>query len=283
MIASTKLGNQKSPARRGGRIGTVVLLVVIAIVVATLLIVTFAPNENHPESASPSSDGSLIKEVAPSVTPPDDLDESDADKKDDEGWKPPKDAYKDERGIWRHQGGHRVYDPTRLGERTNLKMVGDKPSIFRHRSEREIERLLTLEPGQPMFGMRRYDARFEEDFLKSMEEPIVIRADDSEEDKALKQLMIDAKIEIMDRIRNGEKLGDILKETREELQRLAQYKRNLRKELLTLAKEGHAEEEDLDDFIKAANQMLEANGIDPLKNTGLLKRNLRFQTQRSIQ
>lgn len=284
MIAGSKKHDKgKKPSSKYLWVAVFVLPLSFAIF-GILLYSVWTESVKDDEPQSPASEkSSFIAEVASPDLKDVEQENSSVKVESVNDWQPPKDAYQDERGIWRQPGGHRVYDPTRIGEKTNLHMVGDKPSIFRHRSEREIERLLTIEPGQPMFGMRRYDARFEEDFLKSMEEPIVISADDSDEVRAAKQLMIDTKIEIMDRIRNGEKLGDILKETRDELQRLAQYKRNLRKELLSLAKDGHAEEEDLDDFIKAANQMLEANGIDPLKNTGLLKRNLKYQTQRSIQ
>lgn len=222
----------------------------------------------------------IIQDVRP--TRLDNNTEAEAQPTDDGEWRPPKNAYKDERGIWRHPGGHRVYNPTRLGKSANLRMVGDKPSIFRYRSEREIERLLTLEPGRTMFGTRRYDVRFEEDFQKSLEEPIIISADDSEEDKVIKRAMIDAKVEIMERIRAGERLGDILDETRSELQRMAQYKRNLNKELVELSKrDGEISDANFNDYIDAANKMLKDNGIAPIKNTGLIKKNLRIQSRRT--
>ena len=201
---------------------------------------------------------------------------------DDGEWHPPKDAYKDERGIWRYPGGMRVYDPTRPRKTTNLRMEGDRPSIFRHRAEKEIERLLTMEPGRPMFGTRRYDVNFEKDYLESLKEPIIITRDDSDEDRALKQMMIDTKIEIADRMRNGETLKDILEGARNELQRMAEYKRSLQLMMAKDVKDGMSEQ-DLDDYIKAANIMLEQNGIAPLRNTSILKRNIRLNTKGSRQ
>ena len=198
--------------------------------------------------------------------------------KDDGEWHPPKDAYKDERGVWRHPGGLRVYDPTRPRRTTDLRMEGDTPSIFHYRAEKEIERLLTLEPGRPMFGTRRYDERFEQDYLESLKEPIIISKDDSDEDKMLKQMMIDTKIEIADRMRNGETMKDILEGARGELQRMAEYKRSLQQMVVNDAKEGMSEQE-LDDYVSAANKMLKQNGIPPIKNTAILKRNIRLNNK----
>ena len=207
---------------------------------------------------------------------------AEAKPEDDGEWHPPKDAYKDERGIWRYPGGMRVYDPTRPRKTTNLRMEGDRPSIFRYRAEKEIERLLTMEPGRPMFGTRRYDVNFEKDYLESLKEPIIITKDDSDEDRALKQMMIDTKIEIADRMRNGETLKDILEGARNELQRMAEYKRSLQLMMAKDVKDGMSEQ-DLDDYIKAANIMLEQNGIAPLRNTSILKRNIRLNTKGSRQ
>ena len=201
--------------------------------------------------------------------------EAEAEPKDDGQWHPPKNAYKDERGIWRYPGGMRVYDPTRPRKTTNLRMEGDKPSIFRHRAEKEIERLLTLESGRPMFGTRRYDENFEKSYLESLEEPIIITKDDSDEDRMLKQMMIDTKIEISDRMHNGETLKEILEQTRSELQRMAEYKRMLQQSIAKDLKSGMSEQ-DLDDYVKAANIMLEQNGIPPIRNTAILKRNIRL-------
>ena len=62
-----------------------------------------------------------------------------------------------------------------------------KYEIFAHHSENEIACLLTIQPGQGLVGTPRYNGRFTRDFLKSLETPIIINEDDSEEDKELKR------------------------------------------------------------------------------------------------
>ena len=242
-------------------------------VVALVLCFFFFSEEPVREEVQTPTAPRAIQDVAPA--PPVKGADAEAEPADDGKWHPPKNAYKDERGIWRHPGGMRVYDPTRPRKTTNLRMEGDKPSIFRHRGEKEIERLLTLEPGQPMFGTRRYDENFEKDYLESLKEPIIITKDDSEGDRTLKQMMIDTKIEIADRMRNGETLKEILEGARSELQRMAEYKRMLRQSMMKELNDGMSEQ-DVDDYVKAANLMLEQNGISPLKNTAILKRNIRL-------
>lgn len=199
---------------------------------------------------------------------------------ENKGWQPPKGAYKDEKGNWRHPGGAMVYDPTKCKPAVSLRDPDERVLPFHHRSEKEIARLLMLEPGRPLFGSRRYDARFEQDFMESLKEPIVISETDSNEDKELKRLVKETKIEITDRMRAGESLKDILEGTRNEFQRLAQYKRNLTKELAGQINSGALSESDLDDLVSAVNQMLKDKGLDPVKNTKFLKRNLKLNNQR---
>ena len=273
--------NNAPPTQRGAKRGILFCLCVLAVLVGLAILCVWLlggrgdAGMRRPAVAKPAK----IADAKPATNDAAKAENSDADTaKDDGEWHPPKNAYKDERGVWRYPGGLRVYDPTRPRKTTDLRMEGDKPSIFHYRAEKEIERLLTLEPGRPMFGTRRYDERFEKDYLESLKEPIIISKDDSDEDKALKQMMIDTKIEISDRMRNGETLKGILEEVRNELQRMAEYKRSLQQMVVKDVKDGMTEQE-LDDYVKAANIMLEQNGIPPIKNTAILKRNIRLNNK----
>lgn len=139
-----------------------------------------------------------------------------------------------------------------------------KYAIFSHESENKIAALLTLEPGQTMIGS--FDLRgVQADFLKSCEVPIVVTKEDSPETAALKNLMNEVKIELKERIADGEKLEDILSETQKEYQRLARCRMEMQQAINELKEEGISSEQELDDILSAANKILEEKGIAPIE------------------
>ena len=147
-------------------------------------------------------------------------------------------------------------------------------AIFKHHSENEIACLLTMRPGETLVGTPIYGKRFTDDFLKSCEEPIVINEDDTPEQAELKRLMNETKIDLRARMAEGEDLGQILLETREEYQRLASYKQSLQHEINELKKDDSLSMEDIDAFVSAANKMLDDKGIAPLKMSPITRRML---------
>lgn len=193
-------------------------------------------------------------------------------------------TYRDEKGVLRYKnGGARAFDPDANTKKVIYGADADgnptfKRSIFKNVAENEIARLITLRPGDSMIGTRRYDERFESEFRKSLETPIIISKDDSPEDAALKESMIAVKIEICDRLAEGEKLKDILNETKSELQRLARIKRNIQQEVLSQTS-GELDESEVQIYIDAANIMLENEGIAPIKGGPILRRNLILQSK----
>lgn len=193
-------------------------------------------------------------------------------------------TYRDEKGVLRYKnGGARAFDPDANTKKINYGVDAEgnpifKRSIFKNVAENEIARLITLRPGDSMIGTRRYDERFENEFKKSLETPIVVSKDDSPEDAELKKAMIAVKIEICDRLAEGEKLRDILNETKNELQRLARIKRNIRQEVLKQTT-GDMNEADVQTYIDAANILLEKEGIAPIKGDPILRRNLILQSK----
>lgn len=147
-------------------------------------------------------------------------------------------------------------------------------AIFEHLSENEIACLLTIEPGVTLVGEPSYGKHFVDDFMKSCETPIIVTEDDTPEQAELKRLMNETKIDLRQRIANGEDLGQILRDTRQEYIRLAQYKQTLQHELSELSKDKNLTMEDIDDFVEAANKLLEAQGIAPIKMSPITRRML---------
>ena len=106
----------------------------------------------------------------------------------------------------------------------------------------------------------RLPANFDEDFAKSYAEEIKIEPEDTEEDIAMKQAMIDFKEEVKEQIANGESVSQIVLEAREEQNKLAEYRKNLMRTIADLRREG-ATREELNEVREAANVMLDNKGL----------------------
>jgi len=153
--------------------------------------------------------------------------------------------------------------------------------IFPTRAENEIAMLLTIEPGETLVGEEQYERWFKDEFLKSCEVPIVIRPEDSEYEKQLKKDMIQTKIDLRQRIADGEDICKIMSETRNEAMRLGILRQEIVTEARRLVQESQSED-DIDDCVKAVNKVLESKGmapfeVSPIVRRGIMRRILRNQ------
>lgn len=163
--------------------------------------------------------------------------------------------------IWK------VKNRPRPGITNNTALTEAKPNyaIFNHNSENTIASYLTLNPGQTLVGSPIYDRKFTEDFLKSLQEPIIVTKDDDPETAALKRAMIETKIELKACYDDGEDIGKILEQTHEELRQLSQYKQQIEGVLRETIYSGELSKADFDLAIEAANKMLDDKGIAPME------------------
>ena len=125
---------------------------------------------------------------------------------------------------------------------------------FKHMSENVIASILTLEPGDHVL-MGDFHPTLQEDFLKSLNEPIIINADDSEEVKNLKQDMIEIRPQIKKLIDEGHTLPEILDDYRQSIAKVQQLEFDLCKELDEI-KRTATSVDDVKDYIVAANEMM---------------------------
>lgn len=148
-------------------------------------------------------------------------------------------------------------------------------AIFDHSTDNELAAILTLRPGQALIGgpIRRKD--YKSEFLKSIETPVIVHKDDPEDVQEVKRAVIEARLQIKEAIDNGEDPAKIINDAYQEAQRLALYKDDIRREVMNLAKEGDYSEAEVDDLIAAANKMLEAKGIEPMKLGPIMKARLK--------
>lgn len=134
-----------------------------------------------------------------------------------------------------------------------------KRKLFKHYSENYICGIMRTPLGMPIVR-GRLPKNFDDDFLKSYADEIKIELGDTEEEIALKQAMINFKNEIKGQIGNGESVLNIVLDSREERNRLAEYRKNLMKTISDLRHEG-ATKEELNEAREAANMMLDRKGL----------------------
>ena len=153
------------------------------------------------------------------------------------------------------------------GEVTNdvSRTSVSKYEIFEHHCDNEIACFLTMTPGEGLVGDPRYNGSFKAEFLKSLETPIVVNPDDDEYARDLKIAVRDTKIQLKAALDRGEDIEKIMLDTRREMQDLHNYKRLLQNELSEYRQREGVTDDDVEDFIKAANIMLAEREIAPLK------------------
>lgn len=146
--------------------------------------------------------------------------------------------------------------------------------IFNHASDNEIACYLSLKPGDALIGPARYTGRFKERFLDSLKTPIIVMPDDTPAQAQLKRDVIAARLELKAALDRGEDIEQIMLDTRQELQDLARYKMELRKQFNELRRAEGATEKDVENLLVACNKMLESKGISPMKFGPITRRKL---------
>ena len=134
---------------------------------------------------------------------------------------------------------------------------------FKYMSENEIAVILDTKPGDMVLDITPHP-NFVRDFLKSLEEPIIPLATDDEKTVQLKKDMVRAKIILKEAYDRGESITDILREERAQLMKIHGLRENLFRELKEIEKTAKSPQE-IDDFVSAANVMLDEYGAKHIK------------------
>ena len=274
---STENQQQKKPSAKAPSAKRGIIAGAVVVALGVLCLWLFSGNETRQDDASAKGRG-LIKEVTPAVAAPTNaVPKKPVDPKEDYDHAK---MYRDKDGILRYKNGnHRAYDRSKT--HIEAKDYADhSKALFHHPSERVIHRLLTIRPGSNALLDRHdyYSESFQKDFFDSMKEPIIVTKDDSPRVAEEKRAMNEAKIEIADRLRNGENLGDILTELRKNVVKVNEFQKSVTREMRQLMKERGAEltRQDAEDYIDAANRLFEEKGISPIKKDAFIRWNLRL-------
>lgn len=168
---------------------------------------------------------------------------------------------------------HRV-----LGIVTNTppKMsLADK--TFTHSADVELGNLLMVEPGDDLLGDTAGMYRgFGKELDAALAEPIYYDKDDTELQRELKEGVKELREELKRRRAAGEDIEKVMEDTRDQLKELSLYRQELEDQVKQLSTD-ELTQNDYEDLVAAANQMLEERGIKPLELPATLKRTIRIR------
>lgn len=148
--------------------------------------------------------------------------------------------------------------------------------LFHNVADVYISRLVNSTPGSGVIGTMNYD-RFAEQLTRALAQPITIDEDDTPEEVAKKQAVIETRAELKQMLDDGVDVAKVMQEAESEMRRLWDYRRSLHLELAKAHKEGTFNSVDMRDYIDAANKMLTDNGMEPLKHPEFWLRRLKME------
>lgn len=168
---------------------------------------------------------------------------------------------------------HRV-----LGVVTNTPgkfSIADK--TFKHSADVELGNLLMVEPGDDLLGDTAGMYRgFNKEFDEALTEPIEYSDDDTPIQREMKQAVNELRKELKDRRANGEDIEKIMEDTRNQLKELSLYRQELEDEVRKLSTDDLTQN-DYEDLVAAANQMLKERGIKPLEMPSTVRHAIRLR------
>jgi septal ring factor EnvC (AmiA/AmiB activator) len=93
----------------------------------------------------------------------------------------------------------------------------------------------------------------------------------------VKEAVKETRQDLKKRFDNGEDIAQTIYEAQKELQELGAYKNELRLQLEQLSRKRDMTEKDMDDYLRAANEMLESRGCSKLTMPELMRRSIRMR------
>ena len=194
----------------------------------------------------------------------------------------PDNVHPDERGIMRYPNGQRWADPNDL----HIVKHPQKRKLFKRTCDNQLAIMLTLDPSKMapfLIGKRRpYGDSFIKDFHDSLYDTYEDDPDDTEEEKAVRKMVMETRAELKAAMDRGEDIAKLMNATQDELDRLCQYQDTLKKELQTIQYDESVSDSDFEDFVKAANQMLEKQGLKGLTMPNVITRQARIKKMKEL-
>lgn len=184
--------------------------------------------------------------------------------------------------LWRHGEGPRSVAVTNgllvtYPNYPGVKMILPDPANrapFNNISDNEIASILSIQPGRTVIDAP-LPPDFDRRFAESLLEKIVITDEDTPEQAEMKERVLEARKVLAEAVKRGESPREILIEERKNMRRLMQLRDNYQ-QIVREQVENGASAQEIHDTVKAANLMLEKEGIThpvmlPMKQAMILK------------
>lgn len=153
--------------------------------------------------------------------------------------------------------------------------IADK--TFTHSADVELGNLLMVEPGDDLLGSAEGMYRgFSKELDEALAEPIYYDKNDTDLQRELKEGVKELRDELKARRDAGENIEKVMEDTWNQLKELSLYRQELEDQVRSLSTE-ELTQQDYEDLVKAANQMLSDRGIKPLEMPATLKHTLRLR------
>lgn len=157
------------------------------------------------------------------------------------------------------------------------RVLSTLSKTFKNCADIQIASLLTRRPGDMCIGDPQYERNFVSEFLRSFKNPAIPEPGDTEEQKELKRAVAEVKGDLKARYDAGEDIAKIMRDADNELRQLGAYKKELEEQVRELSKKDDVSAQDIEDYVAAANKMLEERGIRPMAINGFLKHQIRIR------
>jgi arsenate reductase-like glutaredoxin family protein len=128
---------------------------------------------------------------------------------------------------------------------------------------------------RPKFGQR-----FVDDFKASLYEEPEFPDDDTPEEREVRNMVLDVKKELKAALDRGEDIAQMMNDAQDDLDRLVSYRDTLMRQLKEIKLDDKYSDDDIHDFITAANQMLKSQGLQELSTPNLTYRQFMLQRRR---
>lgn len=157
------------------------------------------------------------------------------------------------------------------------RVLSTLSKTFKNCADIQIASLLTRRPGDMCIGDPQYERNFVREFLRSFKNPAIPEPGDTEEQKELKRAVAEVKGDLKARYDAGEDIAKIMRDADNELRQLGAYRKELEAQVDELARKPDVTAEDIEDYVTAANKMLESRGIQPMAIRGFLKHQIKLR------